>query len=225
MQTALMYMYDTPACTYMSFLGAEWPRAAGDLPRQRCSRAGCGWAFPAPLPAACPSMAPPVPSLAGTPQQGESAQAPAHPSALPTWTPGSESPLHCSPGPHRSPGCRAATDLLGPGGGFAKVALNCRERAKNLQCLGFGGPPVVLEPRMGLETPQRRGLHAQDGRIRKKLIPGPRVLVPSYIHPTTAGHGPLVTGVAAKPKARHCLYNPASRGLSAVLHFTASIFQ
>lgn len=162
-----MYMYYTPARTYLQFLGVERPRAAGDLPGQGCSRAGRGWALPAPL---LSQHGPSCAQLSGDTPAGRARTGPstslcsAH---TDSWLQVTEPPPRCVPRLLGSPECRAATELRGPGAAAAlrvalqRVVLSCRERAKNLHCVGFGGAPAALVPWMGLATPRRRGLRAQ----------------------------------------------------------------
>lgn len=179
--------------------------------------------LPAPLPAACPSMAPPVPSLVRAPQQGEPAQAPACPSALPTRTPGSESLPHCTPEPCRSPGCWAATKLPGRGAVSAleealqRVALSCRERAKNLQCFGFQGAPRSPCAQDGTSDNTEKGAACTEWEDKARGDTRTKRSCP-LLHHAIAEHSPLVTGMAAKHKARHCLFISASRAHWAALH-------
>lgn len=94
--------------------------------------------------------------------------------------PGSQSPPFCSPGPCRSPGLRAATELLRswscvcPGGVFGKSSPKLDGKRKAPALHRVWGAPAVLVPRVRLVTPQRRGLHAQGGRTRQgvMMIPG-----------------------------------------------------
>lgn len=141
MQTALMAIHYTPACTYMSFLGEEWPRAAGDLPRQGCGRAGT----PCPSASCLPQHGPSYAQLSRGPPAGRAHTGPstsfcsAH---MDSWLRVTTSPCFFL-GPHSSPGCRAATGHPSPGTASAvrvalqRVALSCRGRANYLHCTEF----------------------------------------------------------------------------------------